>query len=102
MKLYQLIYSQYARDDLWRLFEFLAEFDEQLAETAIESIEAALDAMRRYPMICRMAQGKGFDPNWRELVIQFGSSGYVALFEITGEQEVTVMAIKHQRESDYH
>ena len=36
MKLYQLIYSQYARDDLWCLFEFLAEFDEQLAETAIE------------------------------------------------------------------
>jgi hypothetical protein len=36
------------------------------------------------------------------LVIPFGAAGYVALFEIDDAQTVTVLALRHQRESDYH
>lgn len=32
----------------------------------------------------------------------FGDSGYVALFEIEPRHEVTVLAVRHQREDDYH
>ena len=38
----------------------------------------------------------------RELIITFGSMGYVALFEIINETTVVIGAIRHQREEDYH
>jgi hypothetical protein len=36
------------------------------------------------------------------LLIAFGSSGYVALFEIEKPDTVTILAIRHQRDEDYH
>ena len=42
------------------------------------------------------------NPYERELIIPFGSTGYVALFEIISDHEVLVAAIRHQREDDYH
>ena len=30
------------------------------------------------------------------------SAGYVALFEIEGPSTVTILAVRHQREDDYH
>ena len=44
----------------------------------------------------------GADPFLRELLIGFGKDGYVALFEIEGPDTVTVLAVRHQREDDYH
>lgn len=38
----------------------------------------------------------------RELLITFGSAGYVALFEIDDEKTVAILALLHQREEDYH
>jgi hypothetical protein len=38
----------------------------------------------------------------RELLIPFGHSGYVALFEIEDASTVTVLAVRHLREDDYH
>jgi hypothetical protein len=35
-------------------------------------------------------------------VISFGSTGCVALFEIEDQSTVTLLAIRHQREDDYH
>jgi plasmid stabilization system protein ParE len=36
------------------------------------------------------------------LLISFGTSGYLALFEIDDAQHVTILAVRHQREDDYH
>ncbi|MEO8385704.1 MAG: type II toxin-antitoxin system RelE/ParE family toxin, partial [Betaproteobacteria bacterium] len=36
------------------------------------------------------------------LLIPFGGAGYVALFEITDGTTVTILAVRHQREDDYH
>lgn len=44
----------------------------------------------------------GDSPFLRELLIAHGHSGYVALFEIEDERTVTVAAVRHQRESDFH
>jgi hypothetical protein len=38
----------------------------------------------------------------RELIISFGGSGYVALFEIQDSKQVIIGAVRHQYESDYH
>jgi len=41
--------------------------------------------------------------NWfvREMVISFGRTDYVALFEITDDATVTALAARHQREAGY-
>ena len=36
------------------------------------------------------------------MVITFGRDGYVALFEVEAENVVTILAVRHQREDDYH
>ncbi len=42
-----------------------------------------------------------YHPRIRELLIPFGRSGYVALFEIDDAETVTLLAFRHQREDDY-
>lgn len=53
----------------------------------------------RSPFIYRKA---GTSPFLRELLIPFGNSGYVALFEIEDASTVTILAVRHQLEDDYH
>jgi hypothetical protein len=36
------------------------------------------------------------------LVIPSGAIGYVALFKIDSSDTVTILAVRHQREDDYH
>ena len=42
------------------------------------------------------------NPFQRELIIPFGTTGYVALYEIVSVEKVVVLALRHQREEDYH
>lgn len=88
-----------ARDDLRRLSRFLAERDDVAAERAIEAIERGFGFLEHSPFSCRKA---GESALLRELVIPFGGAGYVALFSIDDQRTVTVAAIRHQREDDYH
>ena len=88
-----------AEEDLLRLYDFLLERDLEAAERALEAIEAGLDILRRTPFSCRKAVRT--NPLLRELVIPFGNAGYVALFEIDDPKNVTVVAVRHQREDDY-
>lgn len=37
----------------------------------------------------------------RELIIPFGASGYVTLYEIERESPVVILAVRHQIEADY-
>jgi plasmid stabilization system protein ParE len=97
-------YTQSARDDLVRLYEHLLERaataeDRDLAERALAAITAAVESLKRSPFIYRKADD---DPFLRELLIPFGSSGYVALFEIEDAATVTLLAVRHQLEDDYH
>lgn len=73
--------------------------DIQAAEKAIQTIEKAIELLQTFPYTCRKAQPN--NPFLRELVINFGASGYVALFEIEEENVVTILAVRHQREDDY-
>ena len=73
--------------------------DYDLPVRAVEAIRRELRILETNPYTCRKA---GSNPLERELVIPFGGSGYVALFEFTSEHEVAVSAIRHQREDDHH
>ena len=95
-----------AAEDLERLFDFVLDRELQrndgevdLAERALQAIKDGIASLRRSPFTCRKA---GPSPFLRELVIPFGRSGYVALFEIVDNKNVVVAAVRHQLEDDYH
>ncbi len=95
-----------AEADLDRLFDFVIERelardggDLTLAEQAVAALRAGMATLKSSPFTCRKA---GQSPFLRELVIPFGRSGYVALFEIEDASNVVVVAVRHQREDDYH
>ena len=95
-----------AEADLERLFEFVlqrelgrASGSVELAEQALAAIRAGVATLQSSPFTCRKA---GPSPFLRELIIPFGRSGYVALFEVVGSTEVIVCAVRHQLEDDYH
>lgn len=102
MKRFRVRLAPGAEDDLLRLFDFLLEKDLPAAERAREAIARALEFLELFPFSCRKAIGGDGNPFLRELVIPFGASGYVALFEIDGRDTVTLLAVRHQREEDYH
>ncbi len=94
-----------ARADLLRLYEFLvdrAEYVEDLdvADRAIQAIEAALSALGRTPFLFRKEEAARSSLR-RELLIPFGASGYVAKYEIASPHLVVVLAVRHQHEGDY-
>ncbi|THU01443.1 type II toxin-antitoxin system RelE/ParE family toxin [Lampropedia puyangensis] len=92
-----------AEEDLLRLYEFILERDldgYETAECALTAIQKGFDFLKILPYSCRKADVSR--PYLRELVISFGASGYVALFEIEPDQIVTIIAVRHQRESDFH
>ena len=82
-----------------RLYEFAAHNDPAAASGAFDAIEKAWEVLEQFPFTCRRAEDA--DPFIRELVILFGASGYVALFEIENDEVVTVLAVRHQLEDDY-
>ena len=100
MTSFRVRFTPDAENDLVRLYDFLLEKDLAAAERALEAIRAGLELLRFSPFSCRKAVAD--NPLLRELVIPFGAAGYVALFEIDGPSTVTVLAIRHQREDDYH
>jgi plasmid stabilization system protein ParE len=99
---YSVRFTLEAQEDLQRLYAFLLAHDLSLAERAIGVIQDALTLLEKFPFSCRKAADGRHGPRLRELIIPFGSSGYVLLFEIEDATTVTVTAVRHQRESDYH
>ena len=97
--------SPTAEADLERLFDFLldrAATSEDLdrAQAAIDSIRAT--AQHRLAITPFSFRKAAQSPAQRELIIPFGSTGYVALYEIVSMTKVVVLAVRHQREEDFH
>jgi plasmid stabilization system protein ParE len=100
MNRYRVRFTADAEDDLLRLYDFLLEQDLAAAEHALAAICTGIELLGLSPFSCRKAVAD--NPLLRELVIPFGTAGYVALFEIEGPSTVTILAVRHQREDDYH
>ncbi|MBK8536136.1 MAG: type II toxin-antitoxin system RelE/ParE family toxin [Candidatus Competibacteraceae bacterium] len=97
---YRVRYTKTAREDLRRWYGLLLERDLPAARRAREVIGKSVELLREFPFTCR----KPLSDNHflREMVIPFGAAGYVALFEIEDNATVTILAIRYQREEDYH
>ena len=103
---FTVVFSEAAAQDLEELFDFVLQRelssetgDLDLPSRALQAIKDGIAFLAISPFACRKA---GSSPFLRELVIPFGRSGYVALYEIVDPSTVVVGAVRHQLEDDYH
>jgi plasmid stabilization system protein ParE len=101
MRRYRIEYEHAAMLDLKRLHQFSIDAAPDFADAGLKRIDDAIKTLEIIPHSCRKAQVQS-DRNLRELVIDQGKSGYLALFEIRPADYVLILAVRHQRESDYH
>jgi len=90
-----------AVDDLKRRQAFLIERELSAAERALDAIATAFELLEHSPFSCRKAW-PGDRPLRRELLVPSGNAGNVALFEIDDPRHISILAVRHQREEDYH
>ncbi len=98
-------FSVEAEADLERLFDFPLDRaqtleDLELAQAAIDAVRVA--AHKQLAVTPYSFRKIGQSPTRRELIIPFGATGYIALYEIVDATSVLVLAVRHQREEDYH
>ena len=92
-----LIYSAAALEDLERLTRFLLHTDPVASAATAQLILSGLDVLDDHPLV-----GRFVAEDSRELVISRGSTGYVALYRYDEDDDtVTVLGIRHQRESGF-
>jgi len=102
---FEVRYTDAARDDLLRLFDFLLDRaqtieDFDAAQLAIDTITSEVEShLSRSPFIFRKA---GQSPFLRELIIPFSSAGYVVLYEIEDGATINTLAVRHQLGDDYY
>lgn len=94
----QVRYAPAALRDLQRLREFLRPKNPAAARRAGETIINAVKVLGQQPQIGRPVEE--MPPEYREWLIDFGESGYVALYRFDSDA-VTILAVRHQREVGY-
>ncbi len=94
----QVIYAPGAIRDLQRLREFLRPKNPVAAKRAADTIIKALQVLVIQPQIGRPVED--MPDQYREWMIDFGDSGYVARYRFDGEA-VTILAVRHQKEVGY-
>ena len=94
----RLIWSPSALTDVQRLYRFLAIKDQEAARRAIKTLRAGVKLLAYQPEAGRPVED--MDPVFREWPIDFGNSGYVALYRLDGETAI-ILAVRHQKEVGY-
>lgn len=94
----QVKYAPGAIRDLQRLREFLRLKNPTAAKRAGETIRKSVQILGLQPQIGRPIADMPVE--YREWVIDFGDSGYVARYRFE-EGNVIILAIRHQKEAGY-
>lgn len=102
---FKVEFTPEADADLDRLFDFLLDRaqiveDARRACEAVEAIRTIADShLSTTPYSYRKV---GQRPTLRELIVPFGSTGYIFRFDIRTPELVLVIGARHQREEDFH
>ena len=96
---YLVLWSESALAGLQRVYSFLAEKNEDAAVAAFKTIRQAALLLETFPEAGRPVDD--LDPEHRELLIPFGGSGYLALYEMRKNNVLLLLSLKHQKESGY-
>lgn len=94
----QVRFTPAALRDLQRLREFLRKKDTQAAKRAADAIVKAIRLLEKQAQRGRPVPEMASE--FRELPIDFGDTGYIALYRFE-DDAVTVLAIRHQKEAGY-
>ncbi|SCX26608.1 Toxin RelE3 [Agrobacterium sp. DSM 25558] len=94
----QLIWTPEALAAVQRCYRFLARKNPDAASRAVKAVRDQMRIIEAHPAIGRPADKMASE--FRELLIPFGESGYVALYRQDGEL-VVVLALRHQSEAGY-
>ncbi len=94
----RLVWSPQALRDVQRLYRFLAAKNIDAAKRAAGVIRMNVKVIELQPGIGRPIAD--MEPEYREWLIEFGASGYVAKYRLEGDTAV-VLAVRHQKEVGY-
>lgn len=95
----RLIVTEGAAKGLELCRRYLSDKDPQVARRAAQAIESQFARLEESPEV-----GRPFSdlPEMRELIIEFGGSGYVALYRYERTDDIAfVLAFRHQKEAGY-
>ena len=93
-----LIWAPSALQDVQRVYRFLAEKNMDAAKRAAKAIREGVKILADQPEIGRPVEE--MEPEYREWLIDFGDSGYIALYRYDGHVAV-ILAVRHQKEAGY-
>ena len=93
-----LIWAPSALQDVQRVYRFLAEKNMDAAKRAAKAIREGVKILASQPEIGRPIEE--MEPEYREWLIDFGDSGYIALYRYDGRMAV-ILAVRHQKEAGY-
>ena len=94
----RLIWTPEALQDVQRCYRFLAPRSPLAATRAVQAIRESMQIVAAHPAVGRPVDKMA--PEFREWLISFGDSGYVALYRLDGDEAV-VLAVRHQKEVGY-
>ena len=94
----RLIWSQPALLDLQFLYRFLAAKNLDAAKRAVKAIHQGVKVLGLHPGLGRPIEDMSVE--FREWIIDFGDSGYVARYRIDPDA-VAILAVRHQKEVGY-
>ena len=79
------------------MVDFLLENAPDRARIAVARIRSAVEALQQHPHL-----GRRVDDGLRELVISYGATGYLALYEFDEANDTVLVArVRQQREAGY-
>lgn len=94
----RLIWTPNALADVQRLYRWLSDKDANAARRAVAAIRAGVRILAQSPRIGRPVED--MEPEYRERLLDFGNSGYVALYRLEGET-VAALAVRYRKEAGY-
>lgn len=96
----KIVFSKSALSKLYQIKNFYAHRDPKIGDRAVDIIEAAFMTLLISPEIGRPFEGSFLR---RELIIPFGKTGFVSLYEIDKDtNRIVIVALRHQREEGFN
>lgn len=93
----RIIYTPAAVADLVRFAKFLGTKDKLVAKRALSIIRSEIEKAAVFPERVRPVPDL---MHFREIIIDFGSNGYVARFRHEPGGDIFIVRLKHQLEND--
>ena len=94
----RLIWSPPSLRDMQRIYRFLAPKNLDAAKRAVKAIREGVTLLSLQPGVGRPTDDMPIE--FREWIIDFGHSGYVARY-FTDENAVVILAVRHQKEAGF-